>query len=333
MPIDAQKEEIFRKIAKLISIETSAKLSALLNKKAIISFLTMSESLIKGDKIESNKEKSFLYSVNIDEPELGPIYLFTDETQMIPMIELLQFKEYDKSQEEIPNNLQMIFSDCVQTTIVSLSKRLANISKEIKIKISEKKFLKLNPAEPDTLKALPGTSEPIGMEFKLNIEANEYIVQLTVNKALIDFLITNLDTIWETLNITEIEEEIYREYGVKLEIGSGSLIDASHDGDSSLTKIDQKRNLGILRDINMELIIELGRAEMSMKDVLRLTRGSAIELDRQCSEPVDIYVHNQLVARGEVLAIDENFGIKITHILGNLNLAKKLGTKELSMKS
>lgn len=332
MPIDAKTEEEFQKIAKLITIETSAKLSALLNKKTSIQFSKFIESSIKSEKIELKEEKSFLYSVNVEEPDLGPLYLITNEAQMIPVIELLQFKEYDKSQEEIPNNLQMIFSDCIQTAMMSLVKRLNNISKDLKLKIGDKKFTKLSSQEPESLKAIAGTKSPIGLEFNINIDTNNYIYELNLNQALIEYLNTNLITVIDGLDINELEEEIYKDYGVKLEIGSGALVDASHDGDSSLTKIDQKRNLGILRDINMELIVELGRAEMSMKDVLRLTRGSAIELDRQCSDPVDIYVHNQLVARGEVLAIDENFGIKITHILGNLNLAKQLSSGKLATK-
>jgi len=332
MPIDAKNEEEFKKIARLITIETSAKFSALINKKILVEFSQFCESFVKADKIEAKNEKSFLYSVNVEEPDLGPLYIITDETQMIPVIELLQFKEYDKSQEEIPNNLQMIVSDCIQTAMMALTKRLNSISKDLKLKIGEKKFTKLNPAEPESLKTLAGTSSPVGLEFKVIIDSLSYVFYLSMNQALVEYLNTNLASSFDDLDINEFEEEVYKDYGVKLEIGSGALVDASHDGDSSLTKIDQKRNLGILRDINMELIIELGRAEMSMKDVLRLTRGSAIELDRQCSDPVDIYVHNQLVARGEVLAIDENFGIKITHILGNLNLAKKLGTAKLTTK-
>jgi flagellar motor switch protein FliN len=333
MAIDAKIEESFTKIAKIIAIEASAKLSSLLNKKIQINFSRFFESTIQADKFEYDPEKNYLYSVNIEEPRLGPIYLLTNQNQMIPILELLQDKEYDKSQEDIPSNLQMLFSDAVQTTIVAICKRFSNLNKDVKLKLGDKEILKMNPQEIETQKVLPDTSEPIGLGFKINHNNIEHPVHLEVNGALVEHLVKNLKNIVESLNISEFEEEIYKGYGVKLEISSGSMIDASGDSDSSSSKIDQKRNLGILRDINMELIIELGRAEMSMKDVLRLTRGSAIELDRQCSDPVDIFVHNQLVARGEVLAIDENFGIKITHILGNLNLAKQLGNSNSATKS
>jgi len=333
MAIDAKIEESFTKIARIITIEASAKLSSLLNKKIQITFSRFFESSIQANKFESNPEKNFLYAVNIEDPRLGPIYLLTNKDQMIPVIELLQDKEYDKAQEEIPNNLLMLFSDAVQTTIVAICKRFNNLSKEIKLKLGDKELIKLDPQTPETLKVLPDTSDPVGLGFKINLNGIEYPVHFEVNSILIEHLVKSLKNLLDNLNIAELEQEIYKGYGVKLEINSGSMIDASGDSDSSSSKIDQKRNLGILRDINMELIIELGRAEMSMKDVLRLTRGSAIELDRQCSDPVDIYVHNQLVARGEVLAIDENFGIKITHILGNLNLAKQLGNSNCAIKS
>ena len=71
--------------------------------------------------------------------------------------------------------------------------------------------------------------------------------------------------------------------------------------------------------------MELGRSEMQFGQLLCLTKGSAIELDKQCHDPVDLYAHNQLIARGEVVAIDDCFGLKITEVLGDLQLAKKLG--------
>ena len=324
MPLDIKTEESFSKIARIMAIESSAKLSALLNKRIHLSFSRFFESSIQIDKFSYNPEKNFLYTVNIEDPSLGSIYLLTNPEQMIPIIELLQDKEYNESQDDIPVNLQMLFSDAIQTAIVAISKRFSSILKDLKFKFGDKDFYKLDPDSADTLKVQIDTSEPIGLGFKLSLGEKEFPVHFEVNCALIEYLVKNLKTPLESININELEQEIYKGYGVKLEISSGTLVDASGNNDLSTSNIDQKRNLGILRDINMELIIELGRAEMSMKDVLRLTRGSAIELDRQCSDPVDIYVHNQLVARGEVLAIDENFGIKITHILGNLNLAKKL---------
>lgn len=83
--------------------------------------------------------------------------------------------------------------------------------------------------------------------------------------------------------------------------------------------IDEKKNLNLLMDIRMGLIVELGRAEMHLKDILKLTKGSIIELDRLSGEPVDLFVNNKLIARGEVVVIDDNFGLRITQLAGVQN--------------
>ncbi len=93
--------------------------------------------------------------------------------------------------------------------------------------------------------------------------------------------------------------------------------------------IDQARNLNLLMDIRLGLIVELGRAEMHLKDILKLTKGSIIELDRLSGEPVDLFVNNKLIARGEVVVIDDNFGLRINQLAGNTGKDKKLiGAKE-----
>ncbi len=76
----------------------------------------------------------------------------------------------------------------------------------------------------------------------------------------------------------------------------------------------QDRTLG---DIPIEVSVELGRTHMSLKDILDLREGSIVELDRLAGEPLDLKVSGQLVAQGEVIAIDDYYGIKITNILIN----------------
>jgi len=61
--------------------------------------------------------------------------------------------------------------------------------------------------------------------------------------------------------------------------------------------------------------VELGRTRMQIKELLALGKGSVIELDKLAGEPVEVYVNGKLVARGEVVTIDENFGVKITDII------------------
>lgn len=327
MAIDTKVEENFNKIAKFISVEASAKFSSLLNRKIHISFSRLFESSMHGEKIDTELKNAYLYSSYVEEPELGPIALLTTKEQMLPIIGFLQDQEVEDKEADIPDNLQMLIADAIHTTFVAISKRFTQYNSKIKFKLADKEFRALDSKDPDSMRVPEGARDTLGIGFKLNISGTDFPLHIETNSGLVEFLVKEFKDIIEAINFAEFEEEIYKEYGVKLELNGGDLVNASGDDEASLTKVDPKRNLNILRDINMELIVELGRSEMTMKDVLRLTRGSAIELDRQCSEPIDVYVHNQLVARGEVVAIDENFGIKITQVLGDLNLANKLGLK------
>lgn len=75
------------------------------------------------------------------------------------------------------------------------------------------------------------------------------------------------------------------------------------------------RNLNMLLDIPLQVTVELGRTKRSVKEVLELSSGSIIELDKLAGEPVDILVNSKLIAKGEVVVIDENFGVRITDVL------------------
>lgn len=73
-------------------------------------------------------------------------------------------------------------------------------------------------------------------------------------------------------------------------------------------------NLNILSDVPMLVTAELGRTKLKIKNILQLGEGSVIELDKLSGEPVNILVNGKVIAKGEVVVIDENFGVRITEI-------------------
>lgn len=75
-------------------------------------------------------------------------------------------------------------------------------------------------------------------------------------------------------------------------------------------------SLRLLHDVEMEVTVELGRTKMTVRNILALTPGSVIELDRAAGAPVDLLVNGTLVGRGEVVVIDEEFGVRISEIIG-----------------
>lgn len=86
----------------------------------------------------------------------------------------------------------------------------------------------------------------------------------------------------------------------------------------------ETQNLNMLFDIPLQVTVELGRAKRTVKDILRLSPGAVIELDKLAGEPVDIYVNSKLIAKGEVVVIDENFGVRVTEIASQKDRIQKI---------
>lgn len=76
-----------------------------------------------------------------------------------------------------------------------------------------------------------------------------------------------------------------------------------------------QQSLEMLKDVDLNVRIELGRTRMLVKEVLKLKEGCVVEMDKLAGDPVDIYVNEQLVARGEVLVLNENFCVRISQIV------------------
>jgi len=85
-----------------------------------------------------------------------------------------------------------------------------------------------------------------------------------------------------------------------------------------------KENIDMLLDVELEINIELGKSELSIKKILDLAPGSIVELDKMAGEPVDLIVNNKIVAKGEVVVVDENFGIRVVSLVSAEDRIKSL---------
>ena len=92
----------------------------------------------------------------------------------------------------------------------------------------------------------------------------------------------------------------------------------------------QNQNLNILLDVKLQLTVELGRTELPIKKVLELTKGSIVPLNKAAGEPVELYANGKLIAYGEVVVIEDNFGLRITHITDPAKRLNSLGTTPAS---
>jgi flagellar motor switch protein FliN/FliY len=80
----------------------------------------------------------------------------------------------------------------------------------------------------------------------------------------------------------------------------------------------QASSIELLRDVELNVKIELGRSRMLVEDVLKLTEGSVVELDKLAGDPVDVFVNDRLVARGEVLVLNDNFCVRVNEIVAGM---------------
>lgn len=96
-------------------------------------------------------------------------------------------------------------------------------------------------------------------------------------------------------------------------------------GEGVATAPAANQNLDFLLDIPLEVAVELGRTRMIINKMLQLTQGSVVELDKAAGEPVDIYINNKLLGKGEVIVVNERFGVRITEIISQADRIKNIG--------
>ena len=89
---------------------------------------------------------------------------------------------------------------------------------------------------------------------------------------------------------------------------------SSFDNDETVLSKDTKKNLDILQDVKMHITVELGRARCSVKKILDFQKGSIVELNKVAGEQVELYANGKFVAYGEVIVIEDKFGLRVTSI-------------------
>ena len=98
------------------------------------------------------------------------------------------------------------------------------------------------------------------------------------------------------------------------------------DTNDDMATVDEgARDLGFILDIPLELSVELGRTKMLVNDLLQLGQGSIVELNKIAGEPLEVFINRKLVARGEVVVVNEKFGVRLTDIVSPMERVKSLG--------
>ena len=123
---------------------------------------------------------------------------------------------------------------------------------------------------------------------------------------------------------TEKDQPMEQEQDDKGENTSSELTEAGQGTEAS-ERGGGTRDLDFILDIPLEISVELGRTRILVNDLLQLGQGSVVELTRLSDEPMDIYVNGKLFARGEVVVVNEKFGVRLTDVVSPVERVKTLG--------
>ncbi|UVW35151.1 flagellar motor switch protein FliN [SAR92 clade bacterium H455] len=93
---------------------------------------------------------------------------------------------------------------------------------------------------------------------------------------------------------------------------------------TDLDDLKNKINADVLQNIPVTISVEVGRTSLKIRDLMRLTQGSVVELDRLAGEPLDLLVNNTLVAQGEVVLVNERYGVRLTSVIPTADRVKNL---------
>ncbi|MFN4131516.1 MAG: flagellar motor switch protein FliN [Caldimicrobium sp.] len=142
----------------------------------------------------------------------------------------------------------------------------------------------------------------------------------------------NLMAMWEeALKEAQASPETKpkEDYKAPIEIGEKVSVDTKP---ADLQELRPQKDQGhypeldFILDIPLEIAVELGRSKMLIKDLLKLNQGSIIELEKFAGEPVEVYVNGRLMAKGEVVVVNDRFGVRVTEIISAQERIKRLGS-------
>jgi flagellar motor switch protein FliN/FliY len=105
---------------------------------------------------------------------------------------------------------------------------------------------------------------------------------------------------------------------------SADQIDAEKNAAAIAAAQQSDRNLNLILDIPLKVSVELGRTKMPVNELLKLTQGSVIELNKLAGEPMEVYVNDKLIARGEAVVVNEKFGVRLTDVISPAERVEQL---------
>ena len=308
MPLDANQQAQLKIVAMTISTQIASALTKLLNTQVTIALTGIEAAKTQGE-VASVDTETALASASLGESSFGTINILSSTANAASIANLMSGSSEESG--DLGSDQAEAFGSAISQSFSDALTHIAELQ-DPGLKPSDFNVRILDPADPSSLKIEDGEHEKAALIFILQTASGlNASMEVDLSIDLINALLMSFPA-----SATAKQAKDPSTVGDILGADFGQIVDSHNPND-----VDEKKNLNLLMDIRLGLIVELGRAEMHLKDILKLTKGSIIELDRLSGESVDLFVNNKLIARGEVVVIDDNFVLRITQLAGASNAA------------
>ena len=310
MALDDKTLGKFVELLNNLSQAFGANLSQLLNVEVSMNFDGLMDPMIV-DGYYNIANQAISVFADINNSESGSIAYIADVNDAIVIADLMAGGNGDVTGKSFEAIEQAAFSESLAQSTLAIIHKLKTLVIGLDVELSDFQNVLIDPANPDSLKHDLVQTEYTSFAFNVQVTN---VVNSSFYLNLADIFIERVVTLADVKN---------PKLANKNSVSEVEFAQMNHTVNTA--EIYEKKNLNLLLDIKLGLIVELGRSEMQLRDILKLTKGSVIELDRLSGEPVDLFVNNKIIARGEVVVIDDSFGLRITQLAGNIELSSELG--------
>lgn len=323
--LSAQERDVIGELGNISMGSAATALSGLLGKRVEITVPEV-EVVAKEKVPELFPERHLLVRVVYQEGLRGENLLFVKEEDARVMVNLMMGGDGKEGLPEVLGEIEVsAISEAMNQMMGSACTAMSDfLGRRINISPPETIWQDAEAAERTWLEA---QKEPffVVVHFRLSVEdvidsTMLQIVPLSFAREIVAVLLPEEEAKEEVLagvGGAKVQEEPPEEKGkreekekAKVKAQPVEFVEFKKRGEPQ-----ERANLELLFDVTLPLVVELGRTRLSVREILDLGPGSIIELDKLAGEPVDLYVNDVLFARGEVVVIEENFGIRITEIV------------------
>jgi len=315
-----EEKDIIGEVGNISMSQAATTLSSLVNRQVKITTPQVSIKSLK-NIIEDSEYPKVVTTINFKDGLDGKNMLMIDVPDAIVIADLMMGNDGTNIEDKEFTDLELsAVGEAMNQMIGSASTAMATMfSRQIDIFPPETE--KLDVDRPKNETELKDETPIIAISFEMKVEGliNSEIMQLYTYDTVLEIKELMLNDMAVTLSNRESKDEdkVKTTGGTnketleeKVEVQTPDFQELTDEG-----MLEVPRNLDLIMDVPLEFTVVLGKSRRTIKDILSLGPGSVVELDTMTDEPLEILVNGKLVAEGEVVVINESFGIRITNIL------------------